>query len=182
MAIATPEYLALDSLLKETSVRELDSSVLVPFFADFESAGRGELDGTSLRNLLHRVIFSLTGKKPQPPKLHPRIIQVLKLIDERPMSVVNLTWLAEQVHLSPSRLRHLFQEQTGSSLTHYLRWNTVWKGIWLWSPGQSLTEVVKAVGYHDRAHLNRAFNEVFGMNPSTFFHPEQVRLIRCDWD
>ena len=53
------------------------------------------------------------------------------------------------------------------------------KGITCAGP---LVEVSEAAGFHDLAHLNRAFNEVFGLNPSTVFDPGQVRLVRCAWD
>jgi AraC-like DNA-binding protein len=182
LAVVTPEYLALAPMLNGASVLELDFASVAPLVADFAYAQRGELDAKALRDLLHRTIFCLTGRQPQPPRLDPRIAQVLQLIEEQPLNAVSLSWLAGQVQLSASRLRHLFQEQVGSSLTHYLRWSAVWKGVWLWSRGRPFIEVAEAAGFHDLAHINRAFNEVFGMNPSALSNSNQVRLIRCDWE
>jgi AraC-like DNA-binding protein len=183
LAVATPEFHALASILNGASVRELDFARVAALAADFACAQRGELDAEALRGLLYRTIVCLTGLHPQPPQLDPRIAHVLQLIEEQPLNAVSLSRLAGQVHLSASRLRHLFQQQTGCSLTHYLRWSAVWKGIWLWSRARPWIEVAEAAGFYDYAHINRAFYEVFGMNPSMIFsNPNQVRLIRCDWE
>jgi AraC-like DNA-binding protein len=182
LALTSPEYASLAPLLEGRSVCELDASQMEPLASAFDTSLSGELSADELRTRLGDVIARISGHKPQATVLHPRVIQVMRLIEDHPLDTTTLEWLAGQVHLSSSRLRHLFKEQTGSSLSHYLRWNAVWKGVWLWSRGQSLTEIGQAVGFHDSAHLNRAFNEIFGLNPSTLVDPAQFKLIRCDWD
>ena len=182
MALATPEFHALAPLLDGAPLRVLDERKLAPLVAGFRRAGSGEMPAGELRDLVHRTIIEFTGRRPEAPPLHPRIARALQLIDEQPLRAISPGWLTGQVHLSASRLRALFSTELGSSLTHYLRWNAVWKAAWLWSRGRPLVDVVEAAGFYDLAHLNRAFNEVFGLNPSDLFHPDQVRLIRCDWD
>lgn len=182
LAVVTPEYDALSALVTDTAVRPLDDSLLAPLLPDFERASRGELAPEDLRLLLRQTTIRLSGREPRPPRLHARVSQALTLIEAHLLHEITPQWLADQVHLSASRMRQLFSEQLGCSLTHYLRWNAVWKAVWLWSRGQPLAQIVDAVGFYDLAHLNRAFNEVFGLNPSALFRPSQIRLIRCDWD
>jgi AraC-like DNA-binding protein len=178
----SPEFQVLAPLLKGAQVRELNASVLASLADEFVEARRGKLDAASVRNLLHRMIFSLTGRQPQPPKLNPHVVRVLQLIQEYPLDAANPTWLAEQVNLSPSWLRSLFRKEIGSSLSQYLRWSAIWKAVWLWSPGEPWAEYASAAGFHDFSHFNRAFNATFGVNPSTLSNPDQSLLIRCEWD
>lgn len=182
MGVTTPECHALMPLLGKHAVCPLDADRLAPLADDIGRARQGLLAPEAMKDLLHRMVFALTGQHPEPPQLHPRISHALQLIQEHPLPVITPDWLSRQVHLSASRLRYLFSHEVGSSLSHYLRWSAVWKGAWLWSRGQPLSRIAEAVGFYDPAHLNRAFNEVFGLNPSDLFRPEQVRLIRCDWD
>lgn len=181
LAVATPEFNALVPLMNAAAVRELDATLFDTLRPDLDRMHRGELPAEELQSFIGRMVFALCGRQPVSPTLHPSIARALQLIDEYPMNVVTLPWLAERVQLSPSRLRHLFVEQVGSSLTHYLRWTALWKGGWLWSRGTPLIELAEQVGFHDLAHVNHAFNEVFGVNPSYMFNPQQVRLLRCEW-
>jgi AraC-like DNA-binding protein len=181
LAVATPEFHALALLLGNTPVHALDAAVFEPLQPEIDLMHRGELPTAELQPFIGRLVFALCGRQPERPARHPGIARALQLIDEHPMNIVSLPWLAERVQLSPSRLRHLFVEQVGSSLTHYLRWTALWKGMWLWSRGTPLIELAEQVGFHDLAHVNRAFNEIFGVNPSYMFNPQQVRLLRCEW-
>ncbi|MFA5939638.1 MAG: AraC family transcriptional regulator [Sinimarinibacterium sp.] len=181
LAVVTPEFNALAPLLGAAPVRELDASAFVPLQAELDRMHRGELPAGELQSVIGRMVFAVTGQHPASLPLHPKIAHALQLIDDFPMRTVTLPWLAERVHLSPSRLRHVFTEQVGSSLTHYLRWTAIWKGVWLWARGTPLIEVAEQVGFHDLAHVNRAFNEIFGLNPSFVLKPDQVRPIRCEW-
>ncbi len=181
LAVATPEFNALGLLPGSAPVREVDASVFKPLQADIDRLHAGELPADELKPFIHRMVFAVSGQRPAPPALHPGIVQALQLIDDFPMQVVTLPWLSQRVGLSSSRLRHLFPEQVGCTLTHYLRWTAIWKGVWLWSRGTPLVEVVEQAGFYDLAHANRAFNEAFGLNPSYMFNPSQVRVLRCDW-
>lgn len=179
LSVATPHFNAVSPLFGGRDVTVLDASCFAPLDAEIALARAGELPVEQVPALIDNIILALTGQRPAALPLHPRIVQVLELIEASSLDTVSLPWLAEQVHLSPSRLRHLFTEQVGCSLTHYFRWSAVWKGVWLWTRGKSLMDVAVETGFHDLAHLNRAFNEVFGLNPSTLFDADQMRLLRC---
>lgn len=179
LSVATPHFSAVAALLGGDDVTVLDPACFAALADDIALARTAGLPVERLPALIDNLIFALTGERPAALPLHPRIAQVLALIEESSLDTVSLPWLAEQVHLSPSRLRHLFTEQVGCSLTHYCRWSAVWKGVWLWSRGKSLLEVAVETGFHDLAHLNRAFNEVFGLSPSSLFNVDQMRLMRC---
>jgi AraC-like DNA-binding protein len=71
------------------------------------------------------------------------------------------------VHLSPSRLRHLFVEQTGLAFKTYMVWLRLVRALELYSAGQSLTEAAHEAGFSDSAHLSRIFRRTFGLPATT---------------
>ncbi len=181
-SVASPEFEAMAPLLGGEPLVGIDVGKLAPLHDAFRSVLAGAAAADDLRALINQTIESLSGQRPHQPRLHQRIARALQLIQDRPLRAITPAWLAEQVHLSPSRLRKLFADEIGSNLTEYLRWIALWKATWLWTRGRPLVEIVEMVGLYDLAHLNRIFNEVFGLNPSDLYQPEDVRLIRCDWN
>lgn len=181
LALATPAYNALAPMLEGKDVLALERTAFEPLEVDIARMHQGALEPQELQGFIHRLVHAVSGKEPETAQLHPKLLHALRLIDEHPMQVTTLPWLAEKVALSPDRLRHLFAEQVGSSLAQYLRWAAVFKGGWLWSRGTPLLEVAEQIGFHDLAHANHAFNDIFGLNPSYLFKPGQVRLFRCEW-
>jgi AraC family transcriptional regulator len=74
---------------------------------------------------------------------------------------------AAGVHLSPSRLRHLFVEQTGLAYKTYLLWLRMVRALDVYSTGASLTEAAHAAGSADSAHFSRIFKRSFGLPATT---------------
>jgi AraC family transcriptional regulator len=71
------------------------------------------------------------------------------------------------VHLSPSRLRHLFVEQTGLAFKTYLLWLRLMRALADYAGGRSLTEAAHAAGFADSAHFSRVFKRTFGLPATT---------------
>ncbi len=71
------------------------------------------------------------------------------------------------VHLSPSRLRHLFVEQTGLAFKTYMLWLRLVRALEVYSDGASLTEAAHAAGFSDSAHFSRIFKRTFGLPATT---------------
>ncbi len=111
-------------------------------------------------------------------RLDQRIEKVTQGLENTPLEETSLETLAESVHLSPSRLRHLFKEELGCTFSHYARWINVWKAVELWSMGKTFTEVAEVSGFYDVAHLSRAFVDIFGLSPSDFLKSEGIEFVR----
>ena len=99
--------------------------------------------------------------------------RVLRAIDEcqrcesKKMSVSEL---ARTVHLSESRLVHLFKGETGVPVRRYLKWLRTVDAVGRFqATDASLTEVAHEVGFADSAHLTRTFKEMFGIPPSLVY-------------
>ncbi|WP_394823523.1 helix-turn-helix domain-containing protein [Pendulispora albinea] len=171
--------LPIHSRFGEEPVQSLDFERFTSLLPALAEAFAGKLSCAGVDRLFESAVQIISGQAPTPPTLDPRIERALELIDELPFDEVTLTALARRLSLSSSRLRHLFKEVTGNSVSHYTRWAAVWRAVSLWSQGRKLTEIAHQVGFHDLAHLDHAFIDVFGLNPSTVINPENVTLIRC---
>lgn len=80
---------------------------------------------------------------------------------------LSLTKAAQGIYLSPSRLRHLFVEQTGLPFKTYLLWLRLVRAVQVYSEGKSLTEAAHLAGFSDSAHFSRIFRRTFGLPAST---------------
>ena len=77
--------------------------------------------------------------------------------------------LAELVNLSPSRFRHLFKQETGTSPRQYLRELRFRKAeVLLGTTFMSVKEVAEAVGLVSVTHFMKDFKERYGMTPRAF--------------
>lgn len=178
-AMTAPEYTALASVLGGNDLKPIDLKALDTVVDEFRAALDGTLPDSTAPTLMRRVTRALTGLDTPQPELPRAIARALPIIDEMAFDELTPSGLAELVHISSSRLRQLFSEHLGCTISQYIRWAAVWKVIWQWSRGRPVIEVAVEAGFHDAAHVNRAFREIFGTNPTESFRPQQVVLRRC---
>ena len=171
--------LPMQSVAMTEPVQPREVASFEPLLPALVEAFDGKLSCEGVDELFEGAMQIISGGIPGRQARDPRIEQALQLIDELPFDQVTLTGLARRLAISPSRLRHLFKESTNHTVSHYARWAAVWRGVALWKQGRRLTDIAHEVGFHDLAHLDHAFIEVFGLNPSTLINPENVTLIRC---
>lgn len=77
--------------------------------------------------------------------------------------------LAKMVSLSPSRLRHLFKQETGTSPTQFLRDFRLRKAeTMLRTTFLSVKQILKQVGLRSNSHFVRDFRKVYGMTPTAY--------------
>lgn len=112
------------------------------------------------------VIASLAATIPLPAKpIDKRILRAIELLHERLAQDISLAEMADAVHLSPERFRHLFIEQTGIRFRPYSLWLRLGSSISDYAAGGSLTEASNAGGFADSAHFSRTFKRMFGVAP-----------------
>lgn len=106
----------------------------------------------------------LTSMQPLPTKpLDKRIARAVEVLRERLGQTVTMTEVANAVHLSPDRFRHLFLEETGIRFRPYVLWLRLEIAVALYAAGVSLTEASHAGGFADSAHFSRTFKRMFGV-------------------
>ena len=116
--------------------------------------------------LIEQVINELTIEGICQTPLDKRIKQVLLQLDNHQDSQLPIDDLASSVHLSASRLAHLFKAQVGIPIRRYSLWRRIRYAIEYANEKGSLTQGAHYAGFSDSAHLSRVFKEMFGFNPS----------------
>lgn len=76
-------------------------------------------------------------------------------------STLTLQQVAVAVHLSPSRLRHLFVQETGTTYRGYVLWLRSNRAVVAMMEGGRWTEAAHESGFADSAHLSRTFRRMF---------------------
>ncbi len=99
----------------------------------------------------------------------PRISEVIKLTRAEPDRNFGETFLANAVHVSPSRLRHLFRAQTGIAYRRYRTWERLLSAARNLHRVDNLTRAALDAGFSDAAHFSRRYRDTFGVKPSFVF-------------
>ena len=103
----------------------------------------------------------------QPQMPDARVQRIIEFAASHLDQPLDLATASQGVYLSPSRLRHLFVEQTGLAFKTYLLWLRLVRAVQLYSEGANLTEAALAAGFSDSAHFSRIFKRTFGLPATT---------------
>ena len=178
---ATPEYAALESFLRNSEILFFEPDLQEAIHNDLKDGFSGELSTQTLRTRIDDILPHVAGRKLQPVNLDPRVAKAMEIIEDTPLNELSLADLATQVHLSTSRLRHLFVEELGFTITQYARWCAMQRSVLSWAQGQPMVEAAISAGLHDSSHANRVLKETLGRNPSEFNDSSRFKTIVCDW-
>ncbi len=127
-----------------------------------------------------QTALGLGSSAARPVERDPRIEQVIGIIRGEPGRSHSVEPLAAAVHISPSRLIHLFREQVGIPIRRFTVWSRLRQVVRLAVGGATLTEAAHAAGFSDAAHMSNAFRQMFGFAPSVLFAarvPKDVRIL-----
>jgi AraC family transcriptional regulator len=110
------------------------------------------------------VISRLSASHPLPARpLDKRIERAIAVLRDRPGDPITMAEIADAVHLSPERFRHLFLQETGIRFRPYVLWLRLELAVASHASGNSLTEAAYAGGFADSAHFSRTFRRMFGV-------------------
>ena len=138
----------------DSIVRDLRNAVL-------ERRGR-----VAIVTLARRLVQQLTDHSGPSVTSDERIVRAVKYVNDHLAAPLTLKQVAAVAHLSPSRFRHLFAEQTGMGLRQYILWRrfvSVWEHR---MNGASLSAAAHTAGFADSAHLARTSRRMIGIPPS----------------
>lgn len=114
-----------------------------------------------------KVVASLAGPSPDRTRVSARVAAAIDFLSSQRESAVTLAQVAEAVHLSPSRLRHVLVEETGTTFRGLVLWLRILRALEVITEGRSWTEAAHKAGFADSAHLSRTFRRMFGVSPAT---------------
>ena len=143
----------------------LAADAVVAALARLEAAWRVEQSAEAVRAACMQLVHGVARTSEREPS-DPRVLQAVAYLRERVDQAVSLEEVASAVHLSPSRFRHLFVEQTGMPLRTYALWRRLLHVWELLMQGETLSGAAHAAGFADSAHLSRTSRTMFGLAPS----------------
>lgn len=118
--------------------------------------------------IFDETIDLLTNSNGFEGSIDDRIFKAMEIINNKINSSISASELAESVHLSEGRFMHLFTEQLGIPLRHYILFQRITLAVKIFMQGGSLTEAALTSGFSDSAHFTRTFTAMYGIKPSTY--------------
>ncbi|MET0601548.1 MAG: AraC family transcriptional regulator [Baekduia sp.] len=121
-----------------------------------------------------RFVAEAIGELPVAAALSPHVTAALAYVDGALEARPTLAGAAAAVHLSPSRLTHVFAREVGLPFKRYVLWRRLRRVVEEVAEGTTLTRAAATAGFSDSAHLSRTFRHAFGLPPSALQH---MRLL-----
>jgi AraC-like DNA-binding protein len=179
-------------LLKDQPAFEPDLDLFSIVPPNFLQQALLRSDPTLLREIIGRLLRSLTGEGPatgetpatrrqSTSKPDDRILSIKTAIDTAHPGDVDLTTLATQAHLSVSRLRALFKAHTGVSLYKYILWSRIRYAINRIMTGHAINDAAWDAGFTDNSHFHKMLVTMFGISPSQFLRDNKIMdILTCE--
>lgn len=114
--------------------------------------------------------------------LDGRARRVIVFLENNFQRELSLSQMARVVGLSPSRLRHLFKTQTGTTPTQFLKNLRMRKAKGLLETTRlSVKEVMAHVGVNDPSNFTRDFKRAYGLTPIQIRNRPRVAVLPLLW-
>ncbi len=98
-----------------------------------------------------------------------RIDLVIAKLKTEPAAAWDFAALAVQVNLSPSRFRHLFKQETGTTPAQYLKEVRLRRAAKLLrSSFLTIKQILKQVNLGSNAHFVHDFRKLYGITPTAY--------------
>jgi AraC-like DNA-binding protein len=147
-----------------TGAASLPADTFAPESAALACAFNDGAADVELITYARAVISRLSAAHALPAKpLDKRIERAITVLRERLGQTVTMAEIADAIHLSPERFRHLFLKETGIRFRPYVLWLRLEVAVASYAAGNSLTEASYAGGFADSAHFSRTFKRMFGV-------------------
>ena len=149
----------------------VDDLFLYPFSEQDKEALLIALKGQTCIDCFSEAIKNSNGFDcSQLTKEHP-ISSLLDIVERDYIKGPSLQDLADNIHLSPSRICHLFKELSGMTYSHYLLCRKIEEGERLLAAGQhSITSIAYQIGFANPSHFCRTFKEHFNITPTAYLN------------
>lgn len=162
---------ALSRQFAPAVVSELPEATAGPAAGALLAALRANADGASLTTCARGAVTAFAGTGVVAAgETDARVARALAYIRDHLHTAVSLADAAGAAALSPSRFRHLFVEETGTSFRAYLLWLRINVAVDAAMAGASWTEAAHAAGFADSSHLTRTHRRMFGIEPTAIRH------------
>lgn len=138
-------------------------------------------DPQSLLTIVSAILRTLAGTSTN-TNTDPRIREIEKDIASTRPDECTTSTLAKKIHLSESRLRALFKDQTGVSLHKYILWSRIRYAINKVMTGSPINDAAWEAGFTDNSHFHKMLVTMFGISPSQFLRDnKKMEIFTCDF-
>ncbi len=101
--------------------------------------------------------------------LDPRVLSVCHFITDNLHKNHKIADIAAHIHISPSRLAHLFSQQIGTGITKWREEQRMIKAQHLLHTSNApIYHIARQLGYDDQLYFSRLFKRYTGLNPSAY--------------
>jgi len=109
-----------------------------------------------------------------------RVEQALAFIAAHRSRQLTVKDVAVHVHLSESRMRHLFKKHVGQPIQNFLLWMKVVDSLQLIVKGNKVQDTAWTAGFWDASHMNRSYKSLLGVSPGAIAQLDgKVKVIAC---
>ena len=123
-------------------------------------------------NALERSLLWLDSASPHAHQLDDRIQEAVMFIARHLDHALTVGTIAEEVHLSPSRLAHLFTKQVGTSPARFVELKRIERAQELLeSSSLPIRAVAEAAGFSSQFYFATRFRALTGVRPSDWRRP-----------
>jgi AraC-like DNA-binding protein len=108
------------------------------------------------------------------------LTNIFDLIEETYANKPSLEQAASQIHLSPSRISHMFKDICGIGYGQYILCRRLEASEYFLSKkNASITEIAFKLGFSNPSHFCRSFKEHLGLTPTAFMCAEESTELSC---
>ncbi len=125
--------------------------------------------GSALQSVLDSLFITDFGHHLNQYEMDHRISSIITKIRQSRGKVFDVEDLVPLVHLSPSRLMHLFKHETGISLGTYATWVKLKNALDILGEGAKVLSAANEAGFCDQSHFSKQCKKLLGVPPSAMF-------------
>jgi AraC family transcriptional regulator, arabinose operon regulatory protein len=156
--------------------RGLDTSTiqqLERLFIDIEYTSKSDVvyRNDLAINLLEQLLIRCKTLQPDvvSKPIDPRIIQAMNYMTQNLNQDFSIDDVAANICLSPSRLGHLFRDETGMTITHWRDDQRISRAKQLLvTTNHSINQIGRIIGYSDPLYFSRVFKRKAGVSPKIY--------------
>jgi len=177
LLLIDPEHTCAQQLsetwLKGEQVAPLPAQLLAPLIKNLTAESLPNSPALGSTDPITALLNTLLPEGSGLALIDQRVRAALDYLQSQPLKNIAAKELADAVHLSESRLAHLFKQQVGIPVRRYLMWLRLMDAIDCAFAGNTLTDAAAAAGFADSAHFTRTFQAMFGVQPSVVVQHSQ---------
>ena len=126
-----------------------------------------ENDIQRTEQLLDVIVSNVVSGTPNTHEMDSRVVKCIQHIKQSDLEKIYTDQMAELVHLSSSRLSHLFKKETGLTIRQFVLHRKLVKSIKAMYEQYNFTESSFIGGFSNQPHFTKTFKNAFCIKPSS---------------